>query len=208
MSVVRRGRRLSLRGELALVAAAGTMAVLTVGALVLHRDFSGQLSAALTDGLAIRVADLATDYEDGEVTAGAGLVSTQVVDQNGKVISPVGSEPILTADELARASRGQIVVDRSVSVVGNSARLLARPIRNAASGAVVGVAATSTEPLSKARARLAFVLGVAGPDGGRGLVPRRCCPSSCSSHGQRSGEHLDDRDRTPAARARWPGRDR
>jgi two-component system OmpR family sensor kinase len=160
---VRRGRRFSLRSELALVAAAGAMAVLTVGALVLHRDFSGQLSAALTDGLAIRVADLATDYEDGEVTAGEGLVSTQVVDQNGNVIAPLGAEPLLTAEELASASRGQIVVNRPLPVVGDSARLLARPIRRTGTGVVVGMAATSTEPLSRARDRLAFVLGVAGP---------------------------------------------
>ena len=163
MRFVLHGRRLSLRSELALVAAAGAVAVLTVGALVLHRDFSGELSAALTDGLAIRVADLATDYEDGEVTAGAGLVTTQVLDQNAKVISPVGATPLLTAEELARASRGEIVVDRPVPVVGGSARLLARPIRRAGTEVVLGVAATSTEPLSQARDRLAFVLVVAGP---------------------------------------------
>jgi signal transduction histidine kinase len=139
------------------------MAMLTVGALVLHRDFSGELSASLTDGLAIRVADLATDYQDGEVTAGAGLVTTQVLDQNGKVISPVGAAPLLTADELARATSREIVVDRPVPVVGSSARLLASPIRRTGTAIVVGVAATSTEPLSKARDRLAFVLVVAGP---------------------------------------------
>jgi signal transduction histidine kinase len=160
---VRRTRRVSLRSKLALVAAAGAMVVLTAVALLLHRDFSGQLSATLTDGLAIRVADLATDYQDGEVTAGAGLVTTQVLDQNAHVISPVGALPLLTAEELARASRGEIVVDRPVPVVGDSTRLLARPIRRTATEVAIGVAATSLEPLSRARDRLAFVLVAAGP---------------------------------------------
>jgi signal transduction histidine kinase len=139
------------------------MVVLTAGSLLLHRDFSSQLSATLTEGLAIRVADLATDYQDGEVTAGPGLVSTQVLDQNAHVIAPVGAAPLLTADELSRALRDQIVVDRAVPVVGDSARLLARPIRRVGNVVAVGVAATSTEPLSRARDRLAFVLVAAGP---------------------------------------------
>jgi signal transduction histidine kinase len=139
------------------------MVVLTAGALLLHRDFSGQLNATLTDGLAIRVADLATDYQDGEVTAGPGLVSTQVLDQNAHVISPSGALPLLTAEELASASRGQIVVDRPVPVVGNLARLLARPIRSTGTEVVVGVAATSIRPLERARDRVAFVLLAAGP---------------------------------------------
>ena len=69
----------------------------------------------------------------------------------------------MTADELARAARGEVIVDRAIAGVGEHARLLARPMRGPVGEEVVGVVATSTASLAEARERLTIVLGVAGP---------------------------------------------
>lgn len=160
---MRLARHFSLRARLAVVTAAGAMVVLGAGALLLYRDLSNELSDAITEELAIRVDDLAIDYQDGQLTAGEGLVSTQAIDQNGDVISPPGVDRMLTTDELARASRGQIIVDRSVPGEGEHARLLARPINGPNDAMLVGVAAVSTDPLVNAHNRLTVVLAIAGP---------------------------------------------
>ena len=70
---------------------------------------------------------------------------------------------MLTAGELARAARGEIIVDRGVAGVGDDARLLARPISGTPADPLVGVAATTTAPLVRARDRLTVVLLVVGP---------------------------------------------
>jgi signal transduction histidine kinase len=70
---------------------------------------------------------------------------------------------VLTAEELARAAGGEIVVNRAITGVGEHGRLLARPMPSPANGDVVGVVATSTATLTEARQRLTVVLGVAGP---------------------------------------------
>ncbi len=139
------------------------MMVLSLGALLLYRDVSGELSRAITDELTIRVDDLASNLEQGAVPAGPELVLTQVVSAAGEVLSPSGGEPVLTADELARASRGELIVEREVPGVSDHARLLARPITGPGGSQVIGVVATSTAPLARVRDRLTLLLVVAGP---------------------------------------------
>jgi hypothetical protein len=56
-------RRLSLRARLALLAAGGAMLVLSIGAVLLYRDVSGELSSAITDELTVRADDLAGESE-------------------------------------------------------------------------------------------------------------------------------------------------
>jgi two-component system, OmpR family, sensor kinase len=156
-------RPLSLRARLTSLAAFGAVVVLGVTALFVYRDLSGELSDAITEELTIRVDDLARGIDNGSTTPGSALVTTQAVDRDGDVISPAGATPLLTADELDRAVQGQIVVDRSVPALGGEARLLARPISASGSDVVVGVAATRTAPLDRARERSLLILGIAGP---------------------------------------------
>jgi signal transduction histidine kinase len=160
---VRLSRPLSLRTRLAALAAAWAVVGLGVVALLLYRNVSGELSAAITDELAIRVDNLAAGLNGGSVQGGSALVTVQAVDEHGDVLSPVGADPLLTSRELARAIRRQIIVDREVPSVGRQARLLARPIGRTDQGVVVGAAAASTAPLHRARDRLLLVLVVAGP---------------------------------------------
>jgi signal transduction histidine kinase len=145
------------------LAAAWAVVGLGVVALLLYRNVSGELSAAITDELAIRVDNLAAGLNGGSVQGGSALVTVQAVDEHGDVLSPVGADPLLTSRELARAIRRQIIVDREVPSVGRQARLLARPIGRTDQGVVVGAAAASTAPLHRARDRLLLVLVVAGP---------------------------------------------
>ncbi len=156
-------RGLSLRVRLAVLSAAGGIVVLAVAALLMYWALSDELSDAITDELTVRVDDLALDLHDGEVSPGSGLVTVQVVSRDGAVTHPAGAEPLLTADELAGASNGQIVIDRSVPGVGANARLLARPVNETGADLIVGIAATSTAPLQRADQRLLLVLWVAGP---------------------------------------------
>jgi signal transduction histidine kinase len=154
---------LSLRTRLAALAAAWAAVGLSVAALLLYRNLSGELSTAITDELAIRVDNLAAGLNGSSVQAGSALVTAQTVDERGDVLSPPGADPLLTSTELARAIRGPIIVDREVPSVGRQARLLARPIGRTDQEVVVGVAAASTAPLERARDRLTLVLAVAGP---------------------------------------------
>ena len=154
---------LSLRARLAALAAAGSVVVLSVAAPLLYRDLSGALSDAITNELEIRVDDLDAGLNDGPVVSGSALVTAQVIDAtSGEVLSPAGSEPLLTASELTRASRELVIINRPVSGIGNQARVLARPIGDFGAG-TVGAAATSTQPLTRARDRLVGILVVAGP---------------------------------------------
>jgi signal transduction histidine kinase len=101
--------------------------------------------------------------ENGSISSSPQFVVAQVVGSDGEVLEPPGAAPVLTADELAQASDGELIVDREVRGVGEHARLLARPIGGAGAESAVGVVATSTAPLAKARERLTIVLMVTGP---------------------------------------------
>ncbi|TDC40016.1 ATP-binding protein [Micromonospora sp. KC213] len=149
----------SLRARLAVVAALGSVLVLTVGSLLLYQDLSNHLSTAISNELAVAVDDVSAGAASGEST----LVTVQLIETDGDVRMPAGAEPLLTRDELTRASRDQIVVNRPVPGVGAEARLLARPAGTAGGGQLVAVAATGTTPLTEARHRLVVVLAFAGP---------------------------------------------
>ncbi|WP_158553923.1 sensor histidine kinase [Micromonospora deserti] len=152
-------RAFSLRVRLAALAALGSVIVLGIGSLLLYQDLSHQLSIAITNELAVAVDDLA----GGAPPVDSALVTAQLIDLSGEVRAPAGEPPLLTAEELAEVSRGQIVVDRPVPGIGKDARLLARRLGQSGGEQVVAVGATSTASLTHARGRLVLVLALAGP---------------------------------------------
>jgi signal transduction histidine kinase len=156
-------RRLSLRLRLVAVVALGAGVVLAVGALALYRDLSGEVSDAITAELEVRVADLDAALDDPGAASGQRPVVGQTVDETGTVTAPAVMPPLLTDAELAIALDRRLVVDRPVPGVADAARLLARRIGTREGQAIVGVAATSTAPLERARDRLFGILLVAGP---------------------------------------------
>ncbi|HYJ66874.1 MAG TPA: ATP-binding protein [Nocardioidaceae bacterium] len=157
------GRALSLRLRLTALSATAAIVVLSTTAWFAYRDLGGELSDAITEELTIRVDDLAEGVQSGTTPPGAALVTAQTVNRDGVVLSPTGARPLLTADETARAAEGQIVVDRAVPEIGGDARLLARPIGGSRTDPIIGVAATSTQPVTRARERILVILAVAGP---------------------------------------------
>ncbi|HLF41849.1 MAG TPA: histidine kinase dimerization/phospho-acceptor domain-containing protein, partial [Acidimicrobiia bacterium] len=154
--------RLSLRARLAALVAVVAVVVLTTGALALYQDLSSEVSDAITAELEVRLADMAGNLSSA-VPVGPGPLIAQTVDARGAVLAPAGAPPLLTAAELAAALRQQVRVDREVPGVGRHARLLAHPIGTVGGQPVIGVAATTTTALERARRRLVLVLGVAGP---------------------------------------------
>ena len=154
---------MSLRARLAGVVALGATAVLAVGALALYWDLSGEVSDAITAELEVRVADLGTALAGSGAPTDQSPVVGQTVDGRGAVLAPAGMPALLTDDELAIALERELLVDRAVPGVGGRARLLAHRIHAEGNEPVVGVAATSTAPLDRARNRLLAILLVAGP---------------------------------------------
>ena len=155
--------RTSLRARLAGVVALGATAVLALGSLALYWDLSGEVSDAITAELEVRVTDLDTALASTGTPTDQSPVVGQTVDGSGSVIAPAGMPALLTDAELAIALERELLIDRAVPGVGERARLLAHRIHPDGDGRVVGVAATSTAPLERARNRLLAILLVAGP---------------------------------------------
>jgi signal transduction histidine kinase len=151
-------RRIGLRARLAVLVAVGAAVVASAASIALYRDLSGEVSDALTAELQVRMDDLAgalTDVGDPSV---ARPVLAQVLTTDGHVLEPLGTAPLLTADELVAATRGRVLADHPASAI----RVLAQPLATAGEP-VVGVTATSTRPLERVRDRLLLVLLVATP---------------------------------------------
>jgi signal transduction histidine kinase len=140
----------------------GTIAVLAVATSALYFDVRSEANHAIPAELRVRSADLASTVRDGAVGRVEGVVS-QVIDNRGGVVSPVGSARLLDAAQLARARRGELIVDTPIPGVGNSARLLAEPASDPSARGWVVVAATSTAPAHRAARRLALLLLIGGP---------------------------------------------
>jgi len=155
-------RRVPMRARLVAFATAGTLVVLSTGAVVLYQGVTSELSDAITDELAIRAADLAASTDNGTASPGSPIVTAQKLDPDGTVLFPRGSTPLLTDPELTRAKQGRVVVDREIPLIGEHARLLAGPYPSA-NGDIVVVAATTTAPLARASELLLLVLAVGGP---------------------------------------------
>jgi signal transduction histidine kinase len=155
-------RSLSLRARLTLLLLAGTVAVFAIAVSALYVDVRAEANNAVTAELRVRVADLAANTGRRSVGRVAGVVS-QIIDDNDRVVTPVGEEPLLDAAQLAQARQHELIVDGRVPDVGESARLLARPSEQASHRGWVVVAAASTSAATRAARRLALLLAVGGP---------------------------------------------
>jgi two-component system, OmpR family, sensor kinase len=135
---------------------AAAMAVVLAGTCwFLYARLDSQLSAALNRDLRLRAQDLtALVREPGSTLAEAGSSRfvepgesyAQLLGAGGRVIDgtrPLGRAPLLRGDELARASRGTIYVDRSyVSGLDEPSRFLATPVQRNGRRLVLVVGAT------------------------------------------------------------------
>jgi two-component system, OmpR family, sensor kinase len=158
-----------VRIRLTLAFTAVMAVVLVAVGVFVYSQVGSDLEAALDNSLRSRADDIAT------VAGGPGLRSSdqdrlvardeslaQVIGGDGSVVysSPgLGDEPLLRGDQLARAKRGPLFVDRdSVAGFDERLRLLARPADNQ----VVVVGATR-EDRDEALSSLGTVLLTGGP---------------------------------------------
>ena len=160
--------RPNLRLRLALLVAVGAMSVGTVASLALYRDVSSEVSDAITTELHLRMAELEADGGRIEGRVQRPLFA-QVVDASGEVVSPAGDRSVLDADELRRATAGEVLIDRAVPGFRDGARVLARPLGADGAEGLVGVTVASAAPVEHVRDRLLLVLLVATPALSAGL---------------------------------------
>lgn len=156
--------RLSLRLRLTAWATLAALILFGAGALLLYQDLTGQLSAAISTQLSVRLHDLESVPRAEELSHQHRVALTQLVTTGGRVIEPAGEDRVLTRAELAAAGQHRITVDRQIPQVDDEARLMARRVRIPGQRtSVIGVAAASTKPLEQARSRLLLLLGLGGP---------------------------------------------
>ena len=150
--------------------AAMALVLLGSGAFVYFR-LANSLDEAIDDGLRSRADDVAALVQRPGFDLGArsGLAEedesfAQVLDGSGRVVaasSVLGGRPLLSSDELQRASEGPVYLDRvRVAGLDDGVRLLAAPV--AGQGLVVVVGA-SLDVRNEALSGLLFQLLVGGP---------------------------------------------
>jgi heavy metal sensor kinase len=149
--------------------------VLTVTGLFLYLRLESALDRTLNDGLRSRAQDVASlvgqsksglseSVSTGLLTRGESFA--QVLSLDGRILDTtrqLGTERLLDADQLGRARRGPIFVDRGpIGAADEEARVLALPVAAQGTHLVVAVG-TSLEPRDEALSGLQTQLLIGGP---------------------------------------------
>jgi len=166
---------MSLRLRLALLFAAGTLAVITVAGLAFLGQLRASLNAALDATLQPRAAALARQVARAKTLPLPGLGSDQQgnfsgADEVRQVLSPAGrvlstsqaagDRPLLTGGALRQAAGGSVTF--TTAIEGERERILA--IRaHRGSRTVVVLAGASTDVADAAQARARMIILAAGP---------------------------------------------
>jgi two-component system OmpR family sensor kinase len=167
--------RLSLRLRLTLVFALAMALLLAATGLFLYVQLQGTLDEQLDQNLRARadaVAALVRGTGSGLADGGAALAEAeesfaQVITGDGTVrdaTPPLGDTPLLTSEQLARARRGTLLVDREPvpGLDDTRVRLLATPTR-AGHETLIVVAGAALEDRDEALAGLRSQLLIGGP---------------------------------------------
>ncbi len=157
------------------LAFAAVMAIVlgAIGGFVYLR-FGAELDSAINNGLRSRAGDVAALVKEADsglsegrrTLAGHAENFAEILNARGSVLDATAQlrgYSLLTAAELRRALRGEVLLDRGPlpSLRGDS-RLLAAPVRAGGSRRVV-VVGTSTESLTESRTDLLQLLLLGGP---------------------------------------------
>ena len=164
-------RRLPLRARLTLAFATVMAVLLAVVGVYLYARLQGTLDEQLDHTLRARADEVAAlvGRTDLKLSGGPRLGDpeesfAQVLSADGAVrdatTPSLGAQPLLTPDQLARATRGTITADRAApaGLEGGRVRLLATP-----SGSAVVVVGAALEDRDEALADLRRALLVGGP---------------------------------------------
>jgi two-component system, OmpR family, sensor kinase len=166
--------RLSIRLRVTLVFAAVMALVLGATGVFVYLRFSAELDNTINSGLRSRASDLAIlvrEADSGLQERKQGLVGrtesfAEVLDAKGRVTDSseaVGATVLLTPEDLRRARRGPVLVNRGpLPGLEDESRLLAVPVKARGQDFVV-VVGTSTEARSESLIDLLQLLLVGGP---------------------------------------------
>jgi signal transduction histidine kinase len=168
-------RRLPIRLRLTFAFALAMAALLAATGAFVYFRLGSSLDAAINSGLRARSGDLAALVRQSGGSLGGGRRAdvgepgdsfAQVLRTDGTTLDATpnaGSAPLLSPDEVARAARGSIMVDRTrLPAFDDSARLLALPV-SADGRRLVLVVGASTEARGETLKGLLIQLLVAAP---------------------------------------------
>jgi two-component system, OmpR family, sensor kinase len=159
--VTRRWYPQTLRSRTTAVVLAGTSVLLTVALGLLYLTLSGELHAAVDDGLRARVQDISSLPL---TTRPIPDPYAQIVNRHGEVIAASAGAPetvVMTPSELSAAQRGMVLVDRAAPALPGPARLGARAIPGTDRVVIVGTSLTGVEA-TKDRLLIALGIGLLG----------------------------------------------
>ena len=136
-------RRMPILVKLTAAFAVATMLMLAAAAAFVYFRLRADQDDRVDANLQARAVAAATAYADGTALAGVALEDpeesfAQVLTPSGVVVASAGTlrGPALTPDEVDRASRAEVVVERALRGVDGVARILAVP-HGSGEGAVV-----------------------------------------------------------------------
>jgi two-component system, OmpR family, sensor kinase len=165
--------RLSIRARLTVVFAAALFLVLVLAGLFVYLRVSSGLTETLDDGLEARVHDVEALLDrsgDRPPELSGGLFEgeegfAQILTPDGRVVASTlrsGAGPAIEADEIQRAARGPVLLQRDVPGLDAEARVLAEPAASSR-GSVVIVAGASTGDRDEALAGIAGAFAIGAP---------------------------------------------
>jgi len=155
--------RLPIRLRVTLAFAVAMAIVLAATGLFLYFRLGSALDRTIDQSLRARATDVSALVRQGNSLGRKGEI-TQVLDPSGAVLaaSPGLGRPLLTSEEISRASREAVTIERSLPNSDEAARILARPLDTQRGPRIVVVGA-SLEQRGDALENLFVALLIGGP---------------------------------------------
>jgi two-component system, OmpR family, sensor kinase len=156
--------RLPIRLRLTLAFAVAMAIVLAATGVFLYLRLGSALDRTIDHSLRARATDVGALVRQGDSVGKEGEGITQVLDPGGAVLAatPGLGRPLLTSEEISRASLGAVTIERSVPNSDEVARILATPLETQRGPRIVVVGA-SLEQRGDALENLFVALLIGGP---------------------------------------------
>jgi two-component system OmpR family sensor kinase len=156
--------RLPIRLRVTLAFAFAMAIVLAATGLFLYVHLGSALDRTIDQSLQARATDVGALVRQGDSLGEEGEGITQVLDPGGAVLAatPGLEQPLLSGEEMSRARRQAITIERPIPNSDEAARLLATPIETQRGRRIV-VVGTSLEQRGDALENLFVALLIGGP---------------------------------------------
>jgi signal transduction histidine kinase len=156
--------RLPIRLRVTLAFAVAMAIVLAATGAFLYLRLGSALDRTIDQSLRARATDVGALVRQGDSVGEKGEGITQVLDPSGAVLAatPGLGLPLLTSEEISRASREAVTIERSVPNSDEAARILATPL-DTQRGSRIVVVGTSLEQRGDALENLFVALLIGGP---------------------------------------------